>query len=155
MSINIGLDEKARVDVADIVSTLLSDTYVLYVKTQGFHWNVTGPHFHDLHALFEGQYEQLAEAADLLAERVRSLGFMAPSSFAQFLEVATLSEASEIPAAKDMVSKLLADHETICRNIHQSLPIIQDAKDESTFDMFIERLREHEKTAWMLRSILA
>tara|TARA_R110000868_G_scaffold60378_1_gene184532 strand:- start:524 stop:970 length:447 start_codon:yes stop_codon:yes gene_type:complete len=140
--------------VADGLSHLLADTYLLYLKTQNFHWNVTGSHFTSLHHLFEEQYVQLTEAADLLAERIRALQAIAPGSFAEFLELTSLKEASGEYTANDMVASLLKDHEAISSSIERLLKSIENEGDEVTTDMLIQRKTEHDKTAWMLRSAL-
>lgn len=140
--------------VADGLRHLLADTYLLYLKTQNFHWNVTGSHFTSLHHLFEEQYVQLAEAADLLAERIRALQAIAPGSFAEFLKLTSLKEASGEPTASEMVASLLNDHEALSASIEDLLKSIENEGDEVTTDMLIQRKTEHDKTAWMLRSVL-
>ncbi len=134
--------------------TLLANTYTLYLKTQNFHWNVTGPHFHSLHKMFEEEYIELAAAVDEIAERIRALGAEAPASFARYLELATLKEENHTPTATDMVKKLLQDHETIIEQLQKLMPTAQTAKDEATLDLLINRTEIHQKTAWMLRSSL-
>lgn len=154
MKINTGLNEKNRQSVAEKLSVFLADTYLLYLKTQNFHWNITGPDFYPLHKMLEEQYEQLANATDELAERIRSLDFPAPASFTEFLKLTQLKEASKKLTAKEMISHLLADHETIIREGRKVIAHAQDVHDEASADLIIKRLDEHEKTAWMLRSIL-
>ena len=134
------------------LAALLADTYTLYLKTQNFHWHVTGPHFHSLHSMFEEEYTALASAVDEIAERIRSLGHPAPATFQEFLKLTSLKEEMRTPAAGDMVKKLLHDHELIVQHISKILPAAQDAKDEATVDLLIKRTEFHEKTAWMLRS---
>lgn len=138
----------------DGLSLMLADTYVLYLKTQNFHWNVTGPHFSALHKMFEDQYRQLAEAVDVIAERIRALKAPAPASFTQFLKLASLEEADNNLSADEMVQELLNDHESIAKSISKLFVIMQQCGDEVTLDMLIERKNEHDKTAWMLRSTL-
>ena len=138
--------------VTEGLAKLLADTYTLYLKTQNFHWHVTGPHFHSLHRMFEEEYIALAAAVDEIAERIRTLKHTAPASFTEFLKLTSIKEETSTPAANDMVKKLLADHEIVIKHIATLLPIAQEIKDEATFDLLIKRTEEHEKTAWMLRS---
>jgi starvation-inducible DNA-binding protein len=139
--------------VADELTHLLADTYALYLKTQNFHWNVTGPLFPQLHLLFESQYEELAEAVDVIAERIRALGSFAPASFSEFQKLSSLKEATGAhPSAEQMVKTLLKDHETISQHLHIIFEKAEQANDQGTLDMITERMRAHEKTAWMLRS---
>lgn len=140
--------------VADELAVLLSNTYILYLKTQNFHWNVVSKQFQALHAMFEGQYQELAAATDEIAERIRSLGFPAPGSFKQFSKLADVKEATDVPNDTQMLQQLLADHELICHTIRLSLAKVQKAGDEGSADLIIARLQAHEKTAWMLRSSL-
>lgn len=154
MKINIGLHDKDRKDIANGLARALADTYVLYLKTQNFHWNVTGPHFHDLHLLFESQYEELAEAVDLLAERIRALGFPTPASFAQFSQLTSIKEEQGVPPANDMVKQLLHDHEKVIKTLYDVIAKPEAANDVSTVDLYTIRLTAHTKAAWMLRSIL-
>lgn len=140
--------------IADELAHILADTYILYLKTQNFHWNVTGPNFHSLHLMFEEQYNQLADAVDVIAERIRALEVAAPASFANFLKLTSLKEENGVPSSKDMIKQLLKDHETIVSQSYDSLAKAQKAEDEATADLLINRIREHEKTAWMLRSCL-
>lgn len=141
-------------NIIDGLSCLLADTYLLYLKTQNFHWNVTGPHFISLHHLFETQYEQLADAVDLLAERIRALQAPAPASFSEFLKLTSLEEADTGLSAEDMLSALLNDHETMAAACNRMIQAAEEEGDEVTVDMLIERKTEHDKTAWMLRSTL-
>lgn len=145
---------KMESDIADALAHLLADTYLLYLKTQNFHWNVTGPNFYSLHKMLEEQYEQLADAADLLAERLRALSVRAPGSFAEFMKLAGLDEASDESDAKQMIASLLKDHEAMAASITRMFEIAEDEGDEVTLDMLIQRKTEHDKTAWMLRSTL-
>ncbi len=155
MKINIGISEEHRIKIAQKLSALLADSYTLYLKTQNFHWNVTGPNFPILHAMFEQQYTDLASAIDELAERIRALGFQAPGSYSQFMALATIQEEATVPAAEQMVGQLLADHETVIHAVRSILATIEAAADEVSLGLLTERLAVHEKTAWMLRSLLA
>ncbi len=137
------------------LNKLLADTYTLYLKTHNFHWNVTGPHFSSLHLMFEGQYTELALAVDAIAERIRTLGFPAPGSYAAFARLTTIKEETGVPVANDMVAALAADQETIARSIQTLWPAVDDAGDQGTLDLLTQRLSIHEKTAWMLKSSLA
>lgn len=141
--------------VAEAASRLLADTYTLYVKTHGFHWNVTGPHFASLHALFEEQYRDLAGAADEIAERIRALGYEAPGSFEAFSRLASVREASSAPDAETMIRTLATDHETLSSVATTVVEAAQAAGDEATADLAIGRIRASDKAAWMLRSHLA
>lgn len=136
------------------LGTFLADTYTLQTTTQYFHWNVTGPHFHDLHKLFEGQYDELAEAVDVLAERIRALQAPAPGTFKQFLELATLTPPQSPPSWKDMVTWLLNAHEALAASAKEGLKITDAAEDSATNDLLVSRLEDHDKAAWMFRSIL-
>jgi starvation-inducible DNA-binding protein len=136
------------------LSQLLVNTYVLYVKTQNFHWNVTGPHFYTYHELFEEQYKQLGEAIDSIAERIRSLQDVAPGSMAEFLKSASLEESTDHKNAKSMLQELLANHELIGNEIVNLFEIAKTGDDEATLDLLIERKTEHDKMAWMLHSSL-
>lgn len=151
---NMGMSDHERMAVAKTLGNLLANTYVLYLKTQNFHWNVTGPMFQPLHILFEGQYTALAEAVDQIAERIRALGEFAPASLSQYLSLSLIEEAVDVPSADSMVAQLVEDHETIVRAMRDSFEVIDDANDEVTADLFVQRMTFHEKAAWMLRSIL-
>lgn len=146
--------QKYRSHVADGLAHLLADTYVLYLKTQNFHWNVRGPHFAEYHKLFEAQYEQLATATDLIAERLRALNVLAPASFSQFLMLTSLKEADGNKSAEAMIQELLHDHELMGAQFGKLFEWAQKEKDEVTLDLFIQRKTEHDKIAWMLRSLL-
>lgn len=154
MTVNIGIHEEHRKAVAQKLKILLADTYTLYLKTQNFHWNVTGPNFKNLHEMFEGQYKELAGAVDEIAERIRSLGFIAPGSYREFSELANLKDAEKLGSAEDMIKELIADHEVIIQHMRGVMPGISDVDDEVSMDLFIGRMADHEKTAWMLRSSL-
>ena len=156
ISLNTGLDDNARKSVADAVKGVLADTYTLYMKTHAYHWNVTGPQFHTLHTLFEEQYREMWAALDELAERVRSLGYFAPVSGQEVAETSGLSSADkEPPAASAMVGNLLNDHETLIRRAREALETASEADDAATEDLLTVRIQTHEKTAWMLRSMIA
>lgn len=133
---------------------LLADTYVLYTKTQNFHWNVTGKLFFMLHQAFEKQYQELSDAVDILAERLRALKAQAPGTFAQFQEMTGLKSSIKLPAAEGMIGELLADHEHIAQELQQMIERADEAGDEATMDLMIERQTHHQKLAWMLRSSL-
>lgn len=154
MKIDIDLSEKNRKAAADGLARLLSSTFTLYLKTHYFHWNVTGILFPTLHLLFEKQYNELFLAADEIAERIRALGLPAPGSYSQFKELSSIHEANTIPKAQEMIRELLTDHETIIRNIRELVDLTEKAEDEATLDLLTERTEQHEKTAWMLRSML-
>lgn len=154
LDLNMGMSEEERNSVVDLLRHILADTYLLYVKTQNFHWNVTGPLFPQLHAMFESQYEELSEAVDVLAERIRALGAIAPGSFSSFLAYATLEEAGELPSPEGMLAQLLDDHESIIRAMRAGFDTLDEAGDEVTVDLFVQRMAAHEKTAWMLRASL-
>lgn len=141
--------------MADGLAHLLADTYILYVKTQNFHWNVTGAFFFSFHKMFEEQYDQLADAVDTIAERMRALKVIAPASLGEFLALTSLEEADGNHTADEMIGELLHDHEKLAQNITTLFGVAQYAGDEVTLDMLIQRKTEHEKTAWMLRSTLA
>ncbi len=140
--------------IADKLGNFLADSYLLYLKTQSFHWNVTGPHFHSLHKMFEEEYVDLAAAVDLIAERIRALGFYAPGSFTHYLKLSMLKEQPTIPADMEMIKELLNDHETLQKHALTIFGLAQESDDEVTMDLMIERMNVHEKTAWMLRSSL-
>lgn len=154
MKIDIGINKAQRQGIAEGLSRLLADEYTLYLKTHNFHWNVTGPMFDTLHRLFEEHYTEAASAVDLVAERIRQLGFPAPGSYKQFAELSTVKEQVEVPAAVDMIRQLVQDHETVARVAREVMPLVNDADDEPTADLLTQRMQLHEKTAWMLRSML-
>lgn len=151
---NVGINEDKRQAIAHSVGELLADTYTLYLKTHNFHWNVVGPKFHDLHLMFEEQYTELATAVDEIAERIRTLGFPAPGTYNQFASLTSIDETLGVPTADEMVSILTSDNETLIRTARRILPLAQDAGDESTASLIADRMVVHEKTAWMLRSLL-
>ena len=152
--INIGIAEKDRKRIADGLSTLLADTYSLYLKTHYFHWNVTGPMFNTLHLMFETQYNELWTATDAVAERIRALGYLAPGSYSEFAKLTSIPESNGVPEATDMVRELVAGHEAVTRTARSLFPDVDNAADEPTADLLTQRMQTHEKTAWMLRSLL-
>ncbi len=153
-SIDIGINPKARERIADGLATLLADSYTLYLKAHNYHWNVTGPRFRELHAAFEEQYTDLATAVDEIAERIRSLGAPAPGTYAEFGARTSIKEASGVPSAEDMIKDLLAGHEAVVRSARQVLPAAQEGADEGSINLLTDRMGVHEKTAWMLRSMI-
>lgn len=154
MEIDIGIAEKDRRKIADGLSRLLADTYTLYLKTHNYHWNVTGPMFQTLHLMFEQQYNELALAVDAVAERIRALGYPAPGSYAAYAKLSRIKEETGVPAATGMVRDLVKGHETVARTAREIFPLADKASDEPTADLLTQRLQIHEKTAWMLRSLL-
>jgi starvation-inducible DNA-binding protein len=155
VSINIGIDEADRAAIAAGLSRLLADTYTLYLTTHNFHWNVTGPMFNTLHAMFMAQYTELWNAVDPVAERIRSLGHPAPGSYAAYGKLASIPDAPAAPpAAMEMVRILKEGHEAVARTARSVFPLADRAGDEPTADLLTQRLTVHEQTAWMLRSLL-
>ncbi len=152
--IDIGIEESARKEIAGGLARVLADSYTLYLKTHNYHWNVTGPRFRELHLMFEEQYTELATAVDEVAERIRTLGELAPGSYAEFSELSRIKEARGALPAEDMVRDLVLANETLVRTIREVLPSAQQADDESTASLLADRMVVHEKTAWMLRSAL-
>ena len=153
--IDIGISESDRKAITDGLARLLADTYTLYLKTHNYHWNVTGPMFQTLHLMFETQYSELALAVDLIAERIRALGAPAPGSYREFGTLSAVPEDEDHPAASEMIRRLVAGQETVARTARSLFPIVEQAHDEPTADLLTQRLQIHEKTAWMLRSLLA
>jgi starvation-inducible DNA-binding protein len=153
--INIGIDEQDRLQIAEGLSRLLADTYTLYLKTHNFHWNVTGPMFNSLHLMFETQYTELAVAVDEIAERIRALGVAAPGSYAKFSELTVLEEETGTPSAEDMIQQLVKDQEAVVRTARSVIPLAEKANDEPSADLLTQRMQVHEKTAWMLRSLIS
>ena len=154
MSINIGIADDKRKEIADGLSRVLADSYTLYLKTHNYHWNVTGPMFQTLHLMFETHYNELALAVDVIAERIRSLGFMAPGTFKQFMELSVIKEESNVPKAQEMIRNLVEAHEAVVRTARQAFKAPEGAGDQATCDLLTQRMQFHEKTAWMLRSLL-
>ena len=155
MEINIGIEESARKEIAFGLSKFLADTYGLYLKTHNFHWNVTGPMFNTLHLMFMDQYTELWNAVDLIAERIRSLGEIAPGSYSEFGKLTSIKESHGAVPAEQMIKQLLEGHETVARTARSVFPIAEKGADEATLDLLTQRIQLHEKTAWMLRSLLA
>jgi starvation-inducible DNA-binding protein len=153
-AIDIGIGQKDRKQIADGLSRLLADTYTLYLKTHNYHWNVTGSMFQTLHLMFETQYNELALAVDLIAERIRALGFRAPASYREFGALATLEEDTDTPDARTMIARMVEGQETVVRTARSVFPIAEKANDQPTADLLTQRMQVHEKTAWMLRSLL-
>jgi starvation-inducible DNA-binding protein len=154
MKIDIGLDEEQRKAIALGLERVLADTYTLYLQTHNFHWNVTGPMFQTLHALFQTQYNELWLAVDDVAERIRTLGEPAPGTYAKLAALTRIEEHPGVPEAMEMVRLLVKGHETVVKTIREVLPLSQGAADESTTSLLTDRLLIHEKTAWMLRSLI-
>lgn len=155
MEINIGIETQDRQAIADGLSRLLADTYTLYLKTHSFHWNVTGPMFNTLHTMFMTQYTELWTALDEIAERIRALGFPAPGSYSQFASLTSIKEETGVPNAEDMIRQLVQGHEAVARTARSIFPVVDKAGDEPSADLLTQRMQIHEKTAWMLRSMLA
>jgi starvation-inducible DNA-binding protein len=158
-TIDIGISDADRAEIAEGLSRLLADTFTLYLKTHNYHWNVTGPQFNTLHLMFEDQYNELWRAGDLIAERIRSLGYYAPGSYAEYAALTSIPEApalsSGVPSANDMIAHLVEGHEAVARTARKVFGIADGADDQPTADLLTQRLQIHEKTAWMLRSMLA
>lgn len=154
MTIDIGINEKDRAEIAGGLGRLLADTYSLYLKTHNFHWNVTGPMFQTLHLMFETQYTELALAVDLIAERIRSLDFPAPGTYSEFARLSTIKETTGVPKAEEMIRLLVEGQEAVVRTARSIFPMVEKATDEATADLLTQRIQLHEKTAWMLRSLL-
>ena len=152
--IDIGIKEKDREKIAKGLSALLADSYTLYLMTHNFHWNVTGPHFNSLHTMFMAQYTEQWNALDLIAERIRALGFPAPGTYREFARLATIKEIDGVPSADDMVRHLVNAQEATARTARKLFPVVDAANDQPTADLLTQRLEVHEKTAWMLRSLL-
>ncbi len=154
MDIDIGINEKDRAKIAGGLSKLLADSYTLYLKTHNYHWNVTGPMFNTLHLMFETQYTELATAVDLIAERIRALGHVAPGSYKAYAKLTKITEDDDVPAATQMIKNLVTGHEQVAKTARELFPVADKASDEPTADLITQRLQVHEKTAWMLRSLL-
>ena len=154
MKINIGIDEDQRKAIAHGLSILLADTYTLYLKTHNYHWNVTGPQFNSLHNMFMTQYTEQWTALDLIAERIRSLGFPAPGTYKEFVKLASIKEVEGVPKATEMIKHLVAAQEATARTARKLFPVVNEANDQPTADVLTQRIDIHEKTAWMLRSML-
>ncbi|MGB5739183.1 MAG: Dps family protein [Woeseia sp.] len=154
MQVNIGISEASRQKIAGQLAHLLADTYTLYLKTHNYHWNVTGPMFNTLHLMTEDQYTELALAVDLIAERIRALGVRAPASYAEFAKLATVTESNGKENADEMIRQLVEGQEAVVRTARKSLTAAEEANDQPTLDLLTQRMQVHEKTAWMMRSML-
>lgn len=154
MDIDIGIKKADRARIAEGLSKLLADTYTLYLKTHNFHWNVTGPMFQTLHLMFETQYNELALAVDLIAERIRALGFPAPGTYSEYARLSSIKERPGVPKAEEMIRMLVDGQEAVVRTARSIFPAAEAASDEATADLLTQRIQLHEKTAWMLRSLL-
>lgn len=154
MIIDIGISEADRKEISHGLSRLLADSYTLYLKTHGFHWNVTGPQFQTLHLMFEGQYTELALAVDVIAERIRALGFPAPATYKEFAKLSSVPETDGVPSAKEMIRALVDGQQTVVRTARSLYSVVEKSRDEATADLLTQRIQLHEKSAWMLRSLL-
>jgi starvation-inducible DNA-binding protein len=154
MDINIGISEKDRKAIAAGLSHVMADTYSLYLKTHNYHWNVTGPMFQTLHLMFEQQYTELWAAVDLIAERIRALGHFAPGTYTALGKLTSIAEDDGVPPAKDMIRNLVKGHEQVATTARKLFATADNASDQPTADLLTQRLEIHEKTAWMLRSLL-
>ncbi len=155
MQIEIGIAPEQRKEIAAGLSRLLADSYTLYLKTHNYHWNVTGPLFNTLHLMFEQQYTELATAVDEIAERIRALGEPAPGSYKAFAALTNIEEEDQVPDAEEMIRQLVIGQETVVRTARELFPVVEEAGDEPSADLLTQRMQVHEKTAWMLRSMLA
>ncbi|OGB05086.1 MAG: DNA starvation/stationary phase protection protein [Burkholderiales bacterium RIFCSPLOWO2_12_FULL_64_99] len=154
LSMDIGISESDRKKIADGLSALLADSYTLYLMTHNFHWNVTGPQFNTLHTMFMTQYTEQWTALDLIAERIRALGFPAPGTYKEFVKLASIKEVDGVPKATDMIRHLVSAQEATARTARKLFPVVDEANDQPTADLLTQRMDVHEKTAWMLRSLL-
>ena len=154
MPMNTGISEADRKKIVEGLSALLADSYTLYLMTHNFHWNVTGPMFNSLHQMFMDQYTELWNAVDPIAERIRALGFPAPGTYKEFVKLASIKEVEGVPKATDMIRHLVAAQEATARTARKLLPLVSEVDDQPTADLLTQRLDVHEKTAWMLRSLL-
>ena len=154
MKIDIGISQSDRAKIVEGLSKLLADSYTLYLMTHNFHWNVTGPQFNSLHNMFMTQYTEQWNALDIIAERIRALGFPAPGTYKQFVKLTAIKEVEGVPKAEEMVSLLVNAHETVARTARSLFSLVDEVNDQPTADLITQRLEVHEKTAWMLRSLL-
>ncbi len=152
--IDIGISATDRAKIAQGLSKLLADSYTLYLMTHNFHWNVTGPQFNALHNMFMEQYTEQWNALDIIAERIRALGHPAPGTYKEFVKLASIKEVEGVPKANDMIKLLVAAQEATARTARELFPVVDKANDQPTADVLTQRLEVHEKTAWMLRSLL-
>jgi starvation-inducible DNA-binding protein len=153
-TMNIGMTDEARAEIAAGLSRLLADSYTLYLKTHNFHWNVKGPMFNTLHLMFETQYTEMALAVDLIAERIRALGFPAPGTYSEYAKLTTIPETAGVPKAEEMIQLLVEGQESVVRTARSIFPVVDAAQDEPSADLLTQRMQLHEKNAWMLRSLL-
>ena len=154
MEIDIGISSKDRKKIAEGLSRLLADTFSLYLKTHNYHWNVTGPMFQTLHVMFMDQYNELWLATDPIAERIRALGFEAPGSYEEFARLTSIKNLVGAPKAQDMIREIIEGNEAVARTAREVFPIVEKANDQPTADVLTQRMQVHEKTAWMMRSLL-
>lgn len=154
MAIDIGISDKDRANITEALSKMLADSYILYLKTHNFHWNVTGPMFQALHNMFMVQYTELWNALDLIAERIRALGYPAPGSYKRYAELSTIAEEEGVPSAQDMIRQLVAGQEAVARTARAAFKVADAADDQPTADLLTQRMEVHEKNAWMLRVLL-
>ena len=154
MAIDIGINDKDRANIAESLSRMLADSYILYLKTHNFHWNVTGPMFQALHNLFMTQYTEQWNALDLIAERIRALGHPAPGSYRRYVELSSIQEENGVPSALDMIRQLVAGQEAVARTARAAFKVADAADDQPTADLLTQRMEVHEKNAWMLRVLL-
>ena len=154
MAIDIGIAEQDRKEITEALSRVLADSYILYLKTHNFHWNVTGPMFQTLHTLFMTQYTEQWNALDLIAERIRALGFPAPGSYKRYSELSSIKEEHGVPSAEDMIRQLMQGQEAVARTARAAFRVADEANDQPSADLLTQRMEVHEKNAWMLRSLL-
>lgn len=152
--IDIGISKREREKIATGLGHLLADTYTLYLTTHNYHWNVTGPMFQTLHLMFETQYNELWLAVDVIAERIRSLGYPAPGTYAELAKLSSIKQKPGVPKARAMIEQLVEGQEAVVRTARKLYPVVEKAGDEATADLLTQRITLHEKTAWMLRSLL-
>lgn len=154
MAMDIGINDKDRAKIAEALSKMLADSYILYLKTHNFHWNVTGPMFQALHNMFMVQYTELWNALDLIAERIRALGHPAPGSYKRYAALSTIKEEDGVPSATEMIKQLVAGQEAVARTARAAFKVADAANDQPTADLLTQRMEVHEKNAWMLRVLL-
>jgi starvation-inducible DNA-binding protein len=154
MTIDIGIAEKDRKNITEALSRMLADSYILYLKTHNFHWNVTGPMFQALHTMFMTQYTETWNALDLIAERIRALGYPAPGSYKRYVALATIKEEEGVPNSREMIRQLVEGQEAVVRTAREAFRIAEAANDQPSADLLTQRMEIHEKNAWMLRSLL-
>ena len=155
MPVDIGINEAHRKEIVASLSKFMADTYSLYLKTHYYHWNVTGPMFQTLHLMFEQHYNEIWAAVDVIAERIRSLGFTAPGTYSEFSRMTSIQEDRKVPSADEMIRALVTGHEVVIKTARGIFPLAEKAQDQSTLDLLTQRMQIHEKTAWMLRSLIS